>query len=297
MNTVISCLLSCLLLFVPAIAAAGFSYSYSDQSAWPEISGSECGYTMQSPVNINNTYDGDDIGLSGLVFSYLEDEMEGTWTNNGHSVQFTPSSGSDTRTVQTYRGTYELLQFHFHWGANDNQGSEHTVNGDQYSGELHFVHKTTSTDASDTDFDYYTVVGVLLQADDSLSAADTVWETFSNIPDYSEELSITVSNVTSTFGTLLPSDREYYHYNGSLTTPLCNQIVQWVLLQNPLSVPSSFFTAVRTLQTENDEALTMNFRDIQSLNGRKVYRSASNIVLPTITLLVMSAFAALIHLF
>ena len=26
-------------------------------------------------------------------------------------------------------GDYQILQLHFHWGANDNQGSEHTVDG------------------------------------------------------------------------------------------------------------------------------------------------------------------------
>ena len=29
-------------------------------------------------------------------------------------------------------GDYQILQLHFHWGANDNQGSEHTVDGKMF---------------------------------------------------------------------------------------------------------------------------------------------------------------------
>ena len=32
--------------------------------------------------------------------------------------------------------TYELLQFHFHFGCKDGEGSEHTLDGDGKSGEV-----------------------------------------------------------------------------------------------------------------------------------------------------------------
>ncbi|XP_045844393.1 carbonic anhydrase 5A, mitochondrial isoform X6 [Meles meles] len=35
---------------------------------------------------------------------------------------------------------YRLKQFHFHWGATDERGSEHTVDGRAYPAELHLVH-------------------------------------------------------------------------------------------------------------------------------------------------------------
>jgi carbonic anhydrase len=31
---------------------------------------------------------------------------------------------------------YTLLQFHFHWGENEYQGSEHFLNGDKYPLEV-----------------------------------------------------------------------------------------------------------------------------------------------------------------
>lgn len=33
-------------------------------------------------------------------------------------------------------GTYRLKQFHFHWGASDDRGSEHTVAGTKYPAEV-----------------------------------------------------------------------------------------------------------------------------------------------------------------
>lgn len=33
-------------------------------------------------------------------------------------------------------GTYRLIQFHFHWGSADGQGSEHTVNKKKYAAEV-----------------------------------------------------------------------------------------------------------------------------------------------------------------
>ena len=286
-----SCLkfLCLLLLFAPAFHSV--EYSYDDQTAWNSLENSQCAGRVQSPINIitSDLEDGDEIGLTQLRISYLTDALYGKWENNGHSLQFTPDARSRQKTLQTYQGTYELVQFHFHWGPNNRVGSEHTVNGKQYSGELHFVHKTTAAGAQDTDFNYYTVIGVFLEADD-ISATGTIWAELSRIPDYDMELNISVSDIN--YDVLLPDNLEYYYYNGSLTTPLCNQIVQWVVLKNPISVPQTFFTRARTTEEEDGGSLQSNYRDTQPLNGRKVYDSAAGIIIPTITLLISSLFVA-----
>ncbi len=35
---------------------------------------------------------------------------------------------------------YQLVQFHFHWGAENDTGSEHLINDQQYAMEVHLVH-------------------------------------------------------------------------------------------------------------------------------------------------------------
>lgn len=37
-------------------------------------------------------------------------------------------------------GNYVFSQLHFHWGSNDMEGSEHTIDGGQQPFEMHVVH-------------------------------------------------------------------------------------------------------------------------------------------------------------
>ena len=37
--------------------------------------------------------------------------------------------------------SYQMLQLHFHWGADNSRGSEHTINGVEFPMEMHIVHK------------------------------------------------------------------------------------------------------------------------------------------------------------
>ena len=242
-------------------------FSYSDQEAWKTLPHSECGGVKQSPIDIviSEVEFENDISRSNLYISYLNDSFYGTWENNGHALKFTPAD-CNIKYLHSFlnRGEYKLLQFHFHWG------SEHRVNGRQYSGELHLVHKSYT--AEKTDFDYYTVVGVFLEADDQLYTKGTIWEEFSKIPDFGESVDIFKPDLS--YNALFPDSLEYYYYNGSLTTPLCNQIVQWIVLDTPIRVPSSFLQAARTMKQEDGESLEANFRNTQPVNGRKVYATS-----------------------
>ena len=62
----------------------------------------------------------------------------------------------------------------------------------------------------------------------------------------------------------------YYSYEGSLTTPGCDEVVQWVLYSNPLSISSRQLAVFRTILDHNGNPLLQNFRPVQPLNGRTV---------------------------
>ena len=66
--------------------------------------------------------------------------------------------------------------------------------------------------------------------------------------------------------TVLPSSRAYFTYMGSLTTPPCTEGVQWVVMQQPLSVSPAQMAMVARL-------LTANARPQQALAGRIVKQS------------------------
>lgn len=265
-----------LLCFVATFQNAGATYSwtYSDQDAWESVSIWDCNGTSQSPIDIDTDDLNTNTSLIDLTLTDFDQSFSGNFTNTGHSVQFTPDSDLDTAVIENHLGTYELQQFHFHWGSTSSVGSEHTVDGGRYSGELHFVTRKTTGDS--TDYDAYTVMGVLLESDSSLSVTGSWLELYNNIPtDYEDVNSVSGLDVTE----FLPSSMTYYYYEGSLTTPACSEVVQWFVLKNPVSVPSDFLEALRTTVNDEDgDPLTTNYRDTQDLNGREVMIKSSSAV-------------------
>jgi hypothetical protein len=60
---------------------------------------------------------------------------------------------------------------------------------------------------------------------------------------------------------LLPADRAYYRYHGSLTTPPCTEGVEWFVLAEPVELSAAQIAAFRVLYDGNN-------RPVQPLNGR-----------------------------
>lgn len=49
-------------------------------------------------------------------------------------------NGSNLSGGPLYNDDYVIEQFHSHWGSDVHKGSEHTVDGVCFAGELHLVH-------------------------------------------------------------------------------------------------------------------------------------------------------------
>jgi len=107
-----------------------------------------------APLNFGN-YDKirmEQLSLTNQVENYggivdgkgtrLED---GTFKNNGHTAQLdviaTLPGDVGVLSGGHLEGDYQILQLHFHWGADDTKGSEHTLDGKMFPLELHIVHK------------------------------------------------------------------------------------------------------------------------------------------------------------
>merc|ERR1711904_235815 len=70
-------------------------------------------------------------------------------------------------------------------------------------------------------------------------------------------------------------DQEFLYYNGSLTTPGCNEGVNWLLFPRPQTMSSQQWNAFAGYFPDNNidfGAKTGNYRPTQELNDRKVYR-------------------------
>ena len=255
-------------LFFARTNGVGFEFNYEEQMQWQGVCVS--GNTgRQSPIDIETASVRVNAELTDLrLGDGWTTPITGTFKNGGHNVQFDPTNSSDPAVLTTnYLGQYRVLQMHMHWGADDQEGSEHTINGNSYPLELHFVHEKVGTPNS-TIGDTNAVIGVFAEADDSM-AISGVWAQLNISAVQSYPSSVAVSDFI--YRSLLPSSLDYYHYPGSLTTPGCDEVVQWFVLKETISVPSAYLAYLRQIESANNGTiLNLNFRALQPLGQRTV---------------------------
>ncbi|XP_036896111.1 carbonic anhydrase 5A, mitochondrial isoform X3 [Sturnira hondurensis] len=103
--------------------------------------GSVPGGSRQSPINLRWKDSVYDPGLLPLRVSYDAAACLHVW-NTGYffQVEFDDTTEGSGISGGPLENHYRLKQFHFHWGAVNEWGSEHTVDGHVYPAELHLVH-------------------------------------------------------------------------------------------------------------------------------------------------------------
>merc|ERR1740124_978334 len=71
---------------------------------------------------------------------------------------------------------------------------------------------------------------------------------------------------------LFPNDvNEFWRYQGSLTTPTCDEIVIWTVFKNKVTLSKRQIEKFFDLKTKSGGDLEENFRPPQALNGRDVW--------------------------
>ena len=66
----------------------------------------------------------------------------------------------------------------------------------------------------------------------------------------------------------------YFRYSGSLTTPGCDEVVEWFVMDGPvLTLSEEQLLDFQTLENSHGYPILMNSRPVQSLNDRQVRRS------------------------
>jgi len=230
--------------FVPASAEQHHHWSYSGKggpSHWAELDPKNAACRAgksQSPVNIR-TQDVRRAPLPKLKFNYRSTPLH--IIDNGHSVQIDVEPGS---LLEIGDKSYQLLQFHFH------HPSEELINGKRSEMVAHLVHRDSEGKLA--------VVAVLLRVGQPNTTAETL---LSHLPK--KEHAADFKDVLINPAGLLPTDRGYFTYTGSLTTPPCSEGVRWLVLRSP-STLSKHEIAVFAKLYPNDA------RPVQKLNGREV---------------------------
>ena len=66
----------------------------------------------------------------------------------------------------------------------------------------------------------------------------------------------------------------YYRYSGSLTTPSCDEVVEWFVLDSPvLSISDEQLLSFQSIEDTHGYPILANSRPIQDINFRTVKRS------------------------
>ncbi|XP_061596102.1 carbonic anhydrase 4a [Cololabis saira] len=255
----------------------------------------DCAGRRQSPINIVTKKTVKDERLTPLQFSNYQQIFRSSILNNGHSVQVGIPHLSTISGGQLL-GTYKAVQFHLHWGSNGGPGSEHTIDGEQYPMELHIVHMKSQysdlkTALSDTEG--VAVLGFFYEKSNSPNRKyDPIINALRNVKATNGNTTLPAISLAQ----LIPSEQNmtsYYRYKGSLTTPGCAEAVVWTVFENPILLSIEQLMAFSELQFHDNKPMTGNFRPVQPLNGRQVYRSGGTAVLVSSALLAAALATAL----
>ena len=154
----------------------------------------------------------------------------------GPKSAFPKKCSGYTMEIPVLKGAvFEALQFHTHIG------SEHVIGGQRYGAELHIVHKERGGDR-------YAVVGVMINGDGNVDSplferllnkwgaveAKVKAECNGVAPPPTKNIPITGDSFNPY--DLIPPGSSFYHYDGSLTTPPCSEVVWWELADGVLHV-------------------------------------------------------------
>ena len=230
---------------VTAATEAPAPWSYGGMSgpqAWgrlkPEYSACAVGQ-RQSPIDIR---DGLALDLDPVKFDYQPGNF--AIVDTGHTIQVNVAPGN---AIEVGGRRYALQQFHFH------RPSEERINGRQFEMDVHLVHQDAEGRLA--------VVAVLLERGAAQPLLQTLWK---HLPlEQQEEVAVPTA---IDLNQLLPSDRRYYTYMGSLTTPPCSEGVLWLVMQQPLTVSARQIDIFSRLYP-------MNARPMQRAAGRLIKQS------------------------
>ncbi|KAM8775500.1 carbonic anhydrase 5A, mitochondrial isoform 3-T3 [Rhynchonycteris naso] len=202
--------------------------------------------SRQSPINIRWRDSVYDPGLQPLHVSY--DAAACRYIKNtGYlfQVEFDDTTERSGISGGPLENHYRLKQFHFHWGAVNEWGSEHTVDDRVYPAELGAHH----------------------------GALQKLVEVLPEIKHKDAQAALGPFEPSR----LLPTCRDYWTYPGSLTTPPLTESVTWIIQKKPIEVAPDQLAAFRTLMFtalgEEEKTMVNNYRPLQPLMNRKVRSS------------------------
>ena len=164
--------------------------------------------------------------------------------DNGHTIQINAKTGGKLTVADR---SYALVQFHFH------APSEHTVDGEYFPMEMHFVHQAADGALA--------VVGLLMEEGSPNPGIEPLWANLPAGAGMEAAIEVPVAFAKHVFPDV---GTGFYHYDGSLTTPPCSEGVKWYLRKTRTQISKEQIAAFTAVYDHNN-------RPVQALNDRALY--------------------------
>ena len=192
----------------------------------------------QSPIDINKK----DLIKACLKPLKLEYNSKAKYVvNNGHTIKVSINNGA---YLYVDGKKFELKQFHFH------TPSENTVEGKNYPMEAHLVHISKNGEIA--------VIGVMFKVGKENKALKKFQNSLCKTVGKEKTIKAYLNP-----SELLPKNRDYYRFSGSLTTPPCTEGVRWYVYKEPVEMSKEQLKIFSDIMGKNN-------RPTQPINARKV---------------------------
>ena len=169
--------------------------------------------SLQSPIALDDDQITSTISQQSLIFNYNKTLFESSFFT--HTVHLSPKTNEKLNTVIFNHKRYFLEDLHFHLP------SEHEINHESFPLEFHLVHRSVKNELL--------VVGVTV-----LPSERPMNTLFAAVDERALQPRVAGRGLTVPIELtrLLPENKQFFHYAGSLTTPPTSGPVDWIVFRH-----------------------------------------------------------------
>ncbi|XP_076395114.1 carbonic anhydrase 2 [Megachile rotundata] len=169
-------------------------------------------------------------------------------------------------------GKYMFAQVHFHWGENEMEGSEHSVDDARMPMELHAVHfkdEYSNLDAALRRPDGVTVAVYFFKLQDEPNPfIEEIVRSLNSIQEAHSSMRIVPRPLTDI---MRPFTEDYFLYWGPIVTAHNVHNVLWLIAREPIGITARQIAEFRKLNDEGHHPLLSNLRPLQTSGRRNVF--------------------------